>query len=83
MSIAVLVIIAALFVIVFATACFTIFHLKATPVRIAAVILALVALVGALVPVVRLLTEQPQAQPAPPAGALHAPGANGLSGEGI
>ncbi|WP_326740888.1 hypothetical protein [Streptomyces sp. NBC_01022] len=57
MSIAVLVMVAVLFLIVFGTVCFTIFHLKMTPVRIATVILAMGTLIGAMVPVVRLLTE--------------------------
>lgn len=65
-----------LFLIVFGAAAYAIFHLKPTPVRIAAVLLALGALVTALVPVVRILTEPPQpAAPPPPlpAAAVHAP----------
>ncbi|MFI6125432.1 hypothetical protein ACIBCU_37945 [Streptomyces sp. NPDC051064] len=72
MSIAVLVIVAVLFLIVFGTVCFTIFHLKMTPVRIAAVILAMGTLIGAMVPVVRLLTE-----PQPPTAAAVAVVATG------
>ncbi|MER5989325.1 hypothetical protein [Streptomyces sp. NPDC001787] len=73
MSIAVLVIIAVLFLIVFGTVCFTVFHLKMTPVRIAAVVLAMGTLIGAMVPVVRLLTEPQQLAPAV-AGAYVPPG---------
>ncbi|WP_331734800.1 hypothetical protein [Streptomyces sp. NBC_00887] len=51
-----------IFAIVVAAACYAILHLKNNPARVGAVIVALAVLVGALVPVVRLLTE-----PSPPA----------------
>ncbi|MFB7051209.1 hypothetical protein ACFCZ5_09890 [Streptomyces microflavus] len=63
MAIAVLVVVAVLFLIIFGAACFAIFHLKTTPVRIAAVILAMGTLIGAMVPIVRLLTEPQQPVP--------------------
>ncbi|WP_327174923.1 hypothetical protein OG599_06140 [Streptomyces sp. NBC_01335] len=70
MSLPVLVTVAVLFLIVFAAVCFTAFHLKVTPVRVAAVIIAMGTLVTAMAPVVRLLTEPrqpaPLAAPAPP-----------------
>ncbi|MFG3041862.1 MULTISPECIES: hypothetical protein [unclassified Streptomyces] len=62
-----------LFLIVFGAAAYAIFHLKPTPVRIAAVLLALGALVTALVPVVRILTEPPPPAPPAPPAAVHAP----------
>ncbi|WP_127469687.1 hypothetical protein [Streptomyces sp. B27] len=54
-----------IFAIVLAAACFAIRHLSTTPARIGVVLAALAVLVGALVPVVRLLTE-PQQYPAQP-----------------
>ncbi|MGW4880020.1 hypothetical protein ACWEPI_26055 [Streptomyces sp. NPDC004262] len=48
-----------IFVIVLAAACYAIYHLKSKPVRVAAVIGALAALVGALTPVVRVIIDQP------------------------
>ncbi|MEU6325866.1 hypothetical protein ABZ851_00990 [Streptomyces sp. NPDC047049] len=48
-----------IFMIVLAAACYAIYHLKSKPVRVAAVIGALAALVGALTPVVRVVVEQP------------------------
>ncbi|MEU7515879.1 hypothetical protein AB0B13_28305 [Streptomyces sp. NPDC042898] len=66
MSLPTLVTVAVLFLIVFGTACYTVFHLRPTPVRIAAVLLAIGGLIAAMVPIVRLLAE-PQQQVAPPA----------------
>ncbi|MDW4903584.1 hypothetical protein RB625_34865 [Streptomyces californicus] len=51
-----------LFLIVFGTACYTIFHLKSTPVRIAAVLLAMGSLTAAMAPIIRILAE-PAAAP--------------------
>ncbi|MFF2779501.1 hypothetical protein ACFVU3_31965 [Streptomyces sp. NPDC058052] len=65
--------VAVLFLIVFGAAAYAIFHLKLTPVRIAAVLLALGALVTALVPIVRILAEPPQPPPPPAAAAVHVP----------
>lgn len=70
MSLPALITVAVLFLIVFGTACYTVFHLKPTPVRIAAVLLAIGALIAAMVPIVRLLAE-PQQQVAPPAAFTH------------
>ncbi|MGO4636372.1 hypothetical protein AB4225_36550 [Streptomyces sp. 2RAF24] len=66
-----LVTVAVLFLIVFGAAGYTVFHLKPTPVRIAAVLIAMGALIAALAPIVRILAEpQPASQPAaPPAAA--------------
>lgn len=69
--------VAVLFLIVFGTACYTVFHLKPTPVRIAAVLLALGTLIAAMVPIVRILAE-PQ-QPAPPAAAARSTSASAQS----
>ncbi|MFC8983536.1 hypothetical protein ACFU3J_15915 [Streptomyces sp. NPDC057411] len=68
-----LVTVAVLFLIVFGVAGYTVFHLKPTPVRIAAVLFALGALVAAMVPIVRILAESPQPAPqpvTPPAAAV-------------
>ncbi|MFF0561486.1 hypothetical protein [Streptomyces sp. NPDC004266] len=65
MSLPALATVAVLFLIVFGTACYTVFHLKPTPVRIAAVLLAIGGLIAAMVPIVRLLAE-PQQQLVPP-----------------
>ncbi|MFF3735514.1 hypothetical protein ACFYXM_35960 [Streptomyces sp. NPDC002476] len=70
MSIPALVVAALLFLIVFGAVCFTVAHLKATPARITAVVLAMGTLIGAMVPVVALLTEPPQ--PIPPVAATRA-----------
>ncbi|MER5966776.1 hypothetical protein [Streptomyces sp. NPDC002057] len=61
-----------LFLIVFGTTCYAIFHLKSTPVRIAAVLLAMGTLIAAMVPIIRILAE-PAPQPAPAPIAAHAP----------
>ncbi|MER5631526.1 hypothetical protein [Streptomyces nitrosporeus] len=53
---------AVLFLIVFGTACYAIFHLKSTPVRIAAVLLAMGSLIAAMAPIIRILAE-PAAAP--------------------
>ncbi|MFF3843406.1 hypothetical protein [Streptomyces sp. NPDC001930] len=60
MSLPALITVAVLFLIVFGTACYTVFHLKPTPVRIAAVLLAIGGLIAAMVPIVRLLAESQQ-----------------------
>ncbi|MFD3728856.1 hypothetical protein [Streptomyces sp. NPDC058671] len=62
---------AVLFLIVFGTTCYAIFHLKSTPVRIAAVLLAMGSLIAAMVPIIRILAE-PAPQPAPAPVAAHA-----------
>lgn len=58
-----------IFAIVMVAACFVVRHLKKTAGRIAVVIGALALLVGALVPVIKVLVE-PQS---PPAGQVVAP----------
>ncbi|MFI6644529.1 hypothetical protein [Streptomyces sp. NPDC050504] len=58
----------ALFLTVFGTACYAIFNLKSTPVRIAAVLLAMGSLIAAMVPIIRILAE-PAATPPTPASA--------------
>lgn len=68
MPLAVLATVGALFLIVFGAVCYTVFHLKPTPVRIAAVLIAMGTLIAAMVPIVRILAE-PQPQPAPVAAA--------------
>jgi hypothetical protein len=55
--------VATLFLIVFGAVCYLVFHLKSTPVRIAAVILAMGSLVAAMAPIVRILGEPPQPVP--------------------
>jgi len=67
-----LIVVAVLFLIVFGTVCYAIFHLKSTPVRVAAIIIAMGTLIGAMVPIVRILAE-PAPQPAPTPIALHMP----------
>ncbi|MGW0955363.1 hypothetical protein [Streptomyces sp. NPDC002545] len=62
-----------IFAIVLAAACYAVRRLEARPARIASVLTALAVLVGALVPVVRLLTES--AVPTPAVVAPAAPGA--------
>lgn len=70
MSLAVLATVGVLFLIVFGAACYTVFHLKPTPVRIAAVLFVMGSLIAAMVPIVRILAEAPQL--APPAAASSA-----------
>lgn len=71
MSIPALATVALLFLIIFGAACYTVFHLKPTPVRIAAVLLTMGGIITAMVPIVRILAE-PQ-QPAPPTVAASVP----------
>lgn len=67
MSLAILATVGVLFLIVFGAACYTVFHLKLAPVRIAAVLLVMGSLIAAMVPIVKILAEAPQ--PVPPAAA--------------
>ncbi|MFJ9810721.1 hypothetical protein ACIRTB_21090 [Streptomyces sp. NPDC101158] len=75
MSTPALITVAVLFVAVFGAACYAVFHLKSTPVRIAAVIIAMGTLIGAMVPIVRVIAEPPQPQPVQPAAPAAASGA--------
>ncbi|MGA5559298.1 hypothetical protein [Streptomyces lavendulocolor] len=75
MPLAVLATVGALFLIVFGAVCYTVFHLKPTPVRIAAVLIAMGTLIAAMVPIVRILAE-PQPQPQPTPAAVSVPARN-------
>ncbi|MEU1020613.1 hypothetical protein ABZ383_26355 [Streptomyces sp. NPDC005900] len=62
-----LVVLVAIFLIVFATIAFAVDRLKSTPARVVAVIVGIGTLVGSMVPITRLLTE-----PVAPPVAVHA-----------
>ncbi|MFC8821282.1 hypothetical protein ACFT7U_11955 [Streptomyces rochei] len=58
-----------MFLIVFGTIAFVVAKLQDQPTRTAVIIMAIGGVIGALVPVIRILMEPPQQQPAAPAPA--------------
>lgn len=56
----------AVFLIVFGTIAFVVAKLHSQPTRTAVIIMAIGGVVGAMVPVIRILMEPPQQQPAAP-----------------